>query len=149
MTSIPPVPRSLGWAGVTPFLFSTILVWSDTPAFYQMGLHSILFYGAIILSFLGGVHWGLELKNIYPTVSLLSGYSLSILPSLAAFLSLYLPPLVALMILGSGFLGVMVMDRKLVQRRSAPDWYAKLRYQLSVAVLLCLFSAFIAVTVKS
>lgn len=149
MTNHPHIPRFLGWAGVIPFLLAALLVWSETPEYFETGLHIIHIYGAIILSFLGGVHWGLELRTSHPSISFLSGYFFSILPSLIAFLALYLPPLMALVALACGFMGVLVWDRKLEKERTTPEWYLNLRYQLSGAVLLCLLSVFFAAVLKS
>ena len=46
----------LGWAGICPFLFSTILVLTNSEFENQARVMGLL-YSAIILCFLGSVHW--------------------------------------------------------------------------------------------
>lgn len=73
------VPTLLVFAGMTPFIVSTLFVLhfdrlmavhgnlgaaSDMIALrLQFALLSLLAYGAVILSFLGGLRWGVELNN--------------------------------------------------------------------------------------
>lgn len=140
------VALGLGWAGVLPFVTSAVLVWA--PSMFETAVHAILYYGAIILSFLGGVHWGIELKS-EKTVPVVLGYFLSIVPSLVAFFALFLQTFFALLMLAIGFLGLLIYDRQRARQGYAPDWYAKLRLQLTTAVLFCLLSALIAVGMKS
>ena len=57
--AIPPIALWLGIGGLIPFLAPALLIWM--PA--SQGLQGIagtfgMVYGAVILSFLGGVRWG-------------------------------------------------------------------------------------------
>ena len=57
---IPGVARLLGYAGLLPFLLTAALMWFATDAGIAATAHKMLIaYGAIILSFLGGIRWGL------------------------------------------------------------------------------------------
>lgn len=52
----------LGWAGVTPFVAFAILATLGPPAHAGAAMAALVGYGAIILSFMGGVIWGLEVS---------------------------------------------------------------------------------------
>jgi len=56
-----PTPRPaalLGFAGAAPFLAGLALAFFPEDPLRGWGLWLLLIYGAIILSFMGGVHWG-------------------------------------------------------------------------------------------
>ena len=53
----------LGYAGVTPIIGLLILGWTN-PAWQQQSLTLACSYGALILSFLGGIHWGFATSGI-------------------------------------------------------------------------------------
>ncbi|MFC7474774.1 DUF3429 domain-containing protein [Dankookia sp. GCM10030260] len=60
-----PLPRPtlwLGLAGLLPFLGTALLAWTAPPDWRGVALHALAAYGAVILSFLGAVHWGLALR---------------------------------------------------------------------------------------
>ena len=93
----------------------------------------------MILSFLGGVRWGLALKHgaEHQTGLLV----VSVLPSLAAWLALLLPRPHDLTLLIACYLALAVADFAMVRRGHAPAWYATLRLLLTAAVVLVLIVA--------
>ena len=137
--AVPPVAALFwGWAGVIPFavLASVPLFASSDVLTSARGL--VVPYGAIILTFMGGVHWGLALcrSNIgtWP-------FTIGVLPSLVAVLALVLPYQIAVLALGTGFTALLVVDFLIVARGYLPGWYGRLRFQLTLAVLVCLAAA--------
>ena len=58
MTSLRIHPLALGAAGLIPFVASAAGVYAS-PIHAALFIKGLLFYGATILAFLGGVHWGL------------------------------------------------------------------------------------------
>ncbi|MFM7083866.1 MAG: DUF3429 domain-containing protein [Hyphomicrobium sp.] len=129
----------LGWAGVLPFLISAMCILS--PDLRVIAVHAMLLYAALILSFLGGVHWGIELNKLEKSEILFSGYFVSVVPALLGFLSFFLKPSMGLIVLSIGFFGLLSYDLRCVRKGDAPDWYAKLRIQLTAVVLICLLVA--------
>jgi hypothetical protein len=55
---VPPAARWLGFAGLIPFVAGALATLPVSGALRPYGLPLLLDYGAIILSFMGGVHWG-------------------------------------------------------------------------------------------
>ncbi|MEM9738636.1 MAG: DUF3429 domain-containing protein [Pseudomonadota bacterium] len=63
--AIPPAPLALTVAGLMPFFGGALAAFAlgDDPA-PQAGAHlTLLVYSAVILSFLGGVRWGVEMNE--------------------------------------------------------------------------------------
>ena len=63
--SPPQVPMALMFAGIIPFVSTAglMFVWRDTPALKVTMSPWLLVYAALILSFLGGVRWGVEIAK--------------------------------------------------------------------------------------
>ena len=56
------VPRTAAWLGVLgviPFAAGSFLLLLDTHGHSLVASYLLIAYGAVILSFLGAVHWGL------------------------------------------------------------------------------------------
>jgi Protein of unknown function (DUF3429) len=90
-------------------------------------------YGAIILSFLGGVRWGLALREQpVPAKDLL----FSVLPAIAAWFSLFLTAPASIAILLLGFCAQGAWDSLSMHAGKGPQWYAQLRITLTLIVAL-------------
>lgn len=67
MKHIPSPAFWLGWAGVLPFAALSALTLIDSGAATGIGqgavLQALITYGMIIMSFMGGVQWGLEMTR--------------------------------------------------------------------------------------
>ncbi|MBY0225943.1 MAG: DUF3429 domain-containing protein [Hyphomicrobium sp.] len=145
MTQIPSPAFWLGWAGVLPFAALSALTHMDTSATtgIEQGdiLRALIAYGMIILSFMGGVQWGLEMTRGDGKSSNALGFAASVVPALIAFGTFFVNPLAALVILALGFVLLLTYDLRRVRAGIGPGWYAGLRFQLSTAVVLCLGTA--------
>jgi len=60
---IPDMPALLGWGGLIPFGLAALGTHSGVDALVLYGFIGGTAYGAIILSFLGAVHWGLAMQT--------------------------------------------------------------------------------------
>ena len=146
MSSQDAVPRSallLGWAGVLPFALLTAAVVLDMRLWFLDPEWGLRAYGACILSFLGGVQWGVLLPRQGGSAPFLR-YAVSVLPSLLGFLCLLVlsqPGLLGLLV---GFIGLLAYDVSSVRQGLAPRWYASLRVQLTAAVVALLGIAALA-----
>lgn len=148
LARVPPWPLLLGWSGVVPFSgLSAIVVF--TSDLHAMAGKSLVGYGAVILGFMGGVQWGLEMMRPQPASTSIAGYSRSVFPALLAFLAILCPVSAALWLLALGFAGLLVYDVQRVRQGVGPEWYATLRLQLSPAVIVALAGAAVATASSS
>ena len=155
MKRLPILAAVLGLLGLLPFLGCTIGIIgfpSQVPVPNLVG--AIIAYGAVILSFLGAVHWGLALE---PAPSLVApGQSaadnkrlaLGVLPALvgwaALLVTLVSSPMVAVLLLILGFLGTVLVEFQASRRGAVPPGYMALRWVLTAVVLLCLLAVLLA-----
>lgn len=117
----------LGYAGALPFLVGGVA----TAILHQPILaQSVQLYGATIISFLGGVHWGVALRN--PTRV---DFLYAVTPSLFGCSAALLHPPEGLPILAGGFAAAWMYD----EVRFSKDgywWYRRLRRPLSVTAIV-------------
>lgn len=132
-TPAPDHRRSLAWllslAGAVPFVTAALAQWllSDHGFSTWSGQAAVL-YGAIILSFLGGIHWGLGLHAGSDASRRLA---VSVLPALMGWLALLVQPAIGLLLLCAGFAGQFITDLWL----GLPRWFAWLRATITLIVL--------------
>lgn len=131
--------RLLGHAGLLPFVLGALLVWiglaPDLHAFVTLALSA---YAAVIVSFLGGIHWGLALRHSAPPASLLWW---GVLPSLVAWLAVLMPPFAGLVVHGAMLVACYGVDRRVYPSQGVGHWLG-LRFRLSaVASLSCFLGA--------
>jgi len=142
--TIPRAPLILGLAGLLPFLWGALTVlfpdlglWTAQtlgPRF--AGPYVMLFYGAVILSFMSGVLWGFATRATGTLATI--GYALSVIPALWAFFMTGGGPQSAGMSLIFGFAGLLFIDVQFARWGLAPPWWMALRIGLSAVVLACL-----------
>lgn len=136
------VPAAAAWLaglGLAPFAAGTAGVWLLDAPRHEATVFLLCAYGAVILAFVGAVHWGLALAAApRPPGRALTA---SVVPALLAVFALSLPPVATLCVLALGFVGVLAADRRAAARGWAPAWYPRLRLALTVAVVGCLAAA--------
>ena len=141
------IPRPaflLGWAGVLPFALLTAAAVLGFDPLSLDARAALLAYGAAILSFLGGVQWGVLLPRSPGEASLPWRYGVSVLPALLACLCLLVPHRLGLVGLAAGLAGLLVYDLSTLRSGLAPGWYGTLRLQLTGAVVVLLAVAALA-----
>lgn len=142
-TTIPTPALVLGLSGLIPFVVAATALWilEDYQRYpVELGL---LGYGAVILSFLGGVKWGEAL-----TSGAAIGWQallLAVSPSLVGWLALLLSPAAGISLLLAGFLTQYLIDRHWVRSGSLPAWYARLRLLLTAIVAASLLGSLIRI----
>jgi uncharacterized protein YqgC (DUF456 family) len=94
-------------------------------------------YRACILSFIGGVQWGILLLRHEGRTPFLR-YLLSVLPALLAVLCLLIPNTPGLFELIVGFLAFLAYDLSTILQGLALRYYTSLRVQLRMAVVALL-----------
>ena len=149
--------RWLGYAGALPFLALGLLVL--VPEFLGPEIASkmrlseasiafaLLSYGAIILSFLGGLHWGRAVtipsdqQIISMRTALLWSVSLSLIAWFALILQgIFLPVRYAAGMLIAGFAAALIADLKLLEKGYWPVWMRTLRLHLSLVAMTSLLA---------
>jgi Protein of unknown function (DUF3429) len=83
---ISPATRALGWSGLMPFVGGALAVAVAPPAWHDIALRALVAYGAVIVSFLGGIHWGSPTGAAHDAARLWG-----VVPSLLAWPLLLLP----------------------------------------------------------
>lgn len=139
---MPSSPLALGLAGAIPFVALTLaLLFLPPPLqlYADLGLRG---YGAVILSFLGGVHWGAAIHD-RPDIGAVDPLRLviSVVPSLVGWAALLLPALYGYPLLALSFAALYAVDRLAVRDGLFPPWYAPLRLLLTGIVVACLSAA--------
>jgi hypothetical protein len=146
-TAIPGAALALGLAGLIPFVAGAAALWAPLSGFTPaLGLKLIIGYGAIILSFLGGIRWGTAIGP-YDTRRQGLEFSASVLGSLAGLAALFIPPIPALTLLIVGFLMQGLWDVTSVEAGRLPGWFGKLRMLLTAGAVISLIAALVAVLV--
>jgi len=90
-------------------------------------------YGAIILSFIGAIHWGLEFAKFGGQQGT-PRYLLGIAPVLVAMPTLLLPGTQALAAQWAAFAGTWWMDQRATTNGWTPKWYSTYRFWLTAMV---------------
>ena len=137
---IPALALWLGVSGLVPFVVAAGLGFFGVPFSSATAVYALITYGAVILSFLGGVHWGVALtrgRTDGPD-SQTVWYLISVGPSLVAWLALLLAPVPGLLTLALAFLAMIMVDVHAARVDQVPTWYPRLRVRLSAVVILSL-----------
>lgn len=135
-----PVGLRLGYAGLIPFVLGAALVWllppySDEHVFALDGLAR---YAALIVSFLGGIHWGLGFRAAVPSAG---PFVWGVAPSVLAWIAVLMPAYAGLVLLGGLLIVCYVVDRKAYRAHEVAGWLT-LRFRLTaVASLSCFLAA--------
>lgn len=137
----------LGWAGVVPFAAGTVfaLVLPLGPA--VLALSAVLAYGAAILSFLGGVRWGLAVAQVGGPATPARWIN-AVLPALVGWIANMMALAPGLALLTLAFVAAYFFDAAAVRDGEAPRWYGALRRPLSAVVVACLGTAFVVLIVR-
>ncbi|MCA1768336.1 MAG: DUF3429 domain-containing protein [Idiomarina sp.] len=132
--------HTLGFLGLIPFLAASLTALMHTGTIWGiLPLDFLITYGAIILSFLGGVLWGRALHRAESekTIGLLI---LSNVFALLAWLTLLLQaPAWSLGLQMTGFALVLFFERKLARNSAMTSYmgYYRIRILLTAAVVVC------------
>jgi len=135
--SLPRPVAWLGYGGLLPFLALAAAVLLRLEE--DLARAALVGYGAVILSFVGALHWGFAM--LLPGLDEAERtrlFAWSTVPALVAWPALLAPPPLAAFILMAGFVAHYLHDRRLARRADLPAWYLPLRLQLSSVACLSL-----------
>ena len=139
--SAPAAVKYLSYAGLIPFIaaLAGLFILADAPR--DLALRALLAYAAVILSFVGAVHWGYLLHAGPDHAPRLLG--LSTLPNLTAWLSLLLADRIALFVLTLAFPLLLLYEKASALNGILPGWYMTMRARLTGIVTATLVIALI------
>ena len=135
----------LSTLGLLPFLFGLIdLLLNKNNLFFLINLPK--YYGAIILTFLGSVYWGVVLNDNHKNLvsEKIKTYIIcwSIIPSLWSVLILIFNHNITIIILALCFIIVQFVDEFIIKHFKFPIWYLFLRRSLTIVVVFILIFSY-------
>jgi hypothetical protein len=152
LTEVPRQAYVLGLAGVLPYLATSLstvycayeinhaaagygyLMSTETATALLHVLEPLqIGYGAVILSFLGAVHWGLEWAG-YGGYQGYSRYAIGVLAPAVAWPTVLMPVEYALITQFCAFTLLYYVDTRATYRGWTPPWYAIYRFVLTFIV---------------
>ncbi len=138
---IPDAARWLGLGGLIPFVALAVAALLDGGRAI-LWTQALMAYGAIILSFVGALHWAFAMTVDGLSDAERSGrFIWSVMPPLigwAALIMMAFQPLTAVAMLIVGFWIHYLQDRILARRAELPAWYLPLRFGLTTVASLCI-----------
>jgi hypothetical protein len=150
-----PLVLLLGLLGLIPFVVCAYLACAWRDPMDARALVALIAYAAVILSFLGGVHWGFALDASPPPLAGLAPIParlspahrprivLGVVPSLIGWVAVLIAvlapaPVIALCVLIAGFLATNIGEHTAYRRGWVPGRYLWLRWFLTVVVVALL-----------
>ena len=138
----------LGYAGLIPFFLMTLGVWTADATWIGDFVKGQLAYAMVILSFLGGVHWGVAvLSNTLPEDISRRALSWGVTPSLIAWCATLFSGF-GFAVLMAGFIAALQVDKQLYTAYGMPDWMIPMRKRLTTVVVLMLLLTVIGANVR-
>jgi len=139
---LPPLAILLGVAGLIPFMVFGLGSVGANPLRSLHAAQGLVGYGAVILAFLGGVHWGFTLGEDGDGRVVRARLGLGVVPSLvgwaAILCGIFSEPVFSLAVLIAGFIGTVVIEFRARNRDLMPAGYLALRVALSCVVVAVL-----------
>jgi hypothetical protein len=140
----PTVVAWLGYGGLVPFVSLGLAFVLDRADRGLVG-EALVAYGAVILSFVGALHWAFAMT--LPDIDARDrtrAFVWSVVPALVGWVAALLVPVVASVALIAGFLAHYGQDLRLASIAKLPRWYLPLRLRLTAVASLALAVAGVA-----
>lgn len=136
--------KVLTYSGSIPFLFLTYLDFSKASHFLTIDISLILIsYGAIILSFISGMHFAYAILQDKISNRLLI---LSNVVSLISWLCLLINFKLALLVIIMGYISNLIIDFVSYKKLVIEKWFFDLRLRVSLIVIFCLILNFLHIS---
>lgn len=143
----------LALLGFVPFAFLTSLMLVDpaliaddgaSPDWLAMGVVAVLkVYSAIVLSFIGGIRWGIAIiQNEGGGVENETLY-ISAVPPVIGWFAVIMGEPWSFAVFAALFLATGWWDSRLAGNRGVPEWFGRLRLLLTALVMVTMVIAFV------
>jgi len=133
----PHLAKLIGYGGLIPFAACAALMYAGNTGVSIIALFASAVYGAVILSFVGAVHWGLTMREDRSPY----WYVWSIIPAILGWLSIVLLDIkISLLALAIAFTLAWSVDRQANLQGLIPAWYMQMRNILTVGATVSLLA---------
>lgn len=134
-----PVALRLGYAGLVPFVGGAVLAWlvRGYPEQHAFVVDALAKYAALVVAFLGAIHWGLGLRQAVPSPA---PFAWAVVAVVLAWIGVLMPPYAGLVVLGVLLAVCYAVDRRAYRAHGLAAWLT-LRFRASVVASLCCFVA--------
>lgn len=139
LAAAPAPALALGLLGLVPFVAAAIIPLLHPPA-TDISARALVAYGAVILSFIGGVRWGLAISS-RAAEGVAGPLVISIAPSLVGWIAVLIGGRAGLATLALALAVLLVADLRLAV---APAWYRALRLPLTAGAVASLVIGMLA-----
>ena len=127
--------QGLGLSGLLPFVVSAlVLAFTTRPDWQALAGKALVAYGALIASFLGGIHWSLGMQGDPRAGQRLAW---GVVPSVLAWAAFFIPARVGLLVVACVLLACYGVDRRVYPEAGLQCWLGLRRRLTTVAVLSC------------
>lgn len=135
---MPTIAIPLGLLALVPFIWFGLAAVSSVPETAARSIVALMDYAALILTFAGGVHWGLGLAPdaLRPSIRFAAGMAPLIVAWIALIFGQWTGPLTALSVLVLGYLLAIVVEHRASQMGLIPQRYLWLRWGMSAVALV-------------
>ena len=133
----PQLAKLIGYGGLIPFVGCAALMYAGNTGASIIALFASAVYGAVILSFVGAVHWGLTMREDRSPY----WYVWSVIPAILGWLSIVLLDIkISLLALAIAFTLAWSVDRQANLQGLIPAWYMRMRNILTVGATVSLLA---------
>ena len=138
-SAVSPWATGLGHLALIPFVLGAGTVLLGRGALQPIALQMLSTYAAVVVSFVGAIHWGLAFPQRSAARSL---WWWGVLPSLFAWAAVSIAPKPGLAVHAATLLMCFAVDRRVYPREGVARWLPLRGRLTAVAVLCCSTGAF-------
>jgi hypothetical protein len=138
--------KLLTYSGSIPFILLTIISFSGKEYILQINItEALIFYSAIILSFISGIHFSYAiLKNLSYKSTLITSVTIALFSCLSLLVNIK----TGFIILIACYIINIIIDRFAYEKKFISKWFYELRRNISIIVILCLVSIAINIDIE-
>lgn len=148
-TRPPGLAVGFAFAGLVPFVTGALGLWVTPAAWREWVMQEYLSFAAVILAFMGAIHWGLAMRAEEGSERSPIQLGLSVIPPLLGWLALSLPINLAIPVFFFAFGTLYFADIWAAKQGLAPAWYVSLRRPISLVIIGSMIVAWGATLVLS
>ena len=140
----------LSLLGLAPFIGCGLVALGPHAASADRMLTALIAWGALVLAFTGGLHWGMVLREAGPAPSTSSDrqpharIGMAVLPLILGWVALLLPLVAAawlgLLLLIAAYIATLAVEHRFAGRFVLPSGYVWLRWGFTIVAVAMLIS---------
>lgn len=130
-----PIAVRLGHLSLLPFVLGVLLVWLVRADVHVYVVDGLSMYAALIVAMLGGIHWGLGMRQTVPSPAPFIWGTVAVT---GAWVGAIMQAYAGLVVHGAMLIACYLWDRRHYPGLGAGAWLT-LRFRLSAVAALCCF----------